>query len=227
MEYEETKEQKIQRISNLLDTETKKVTHSIDNWHNYLDTASKFYKYSFTDQILISAQNPNASLCADYDLWKERFGRNVRQGSKGTPLLYEENGRKKLRYVFDISSTEKFANAREVKVWELKPEYENFIIKNLAEKNGLNYGKSLESIIEERIEMLLNDDGSKYLKNIIGNKENTFLKELDELNINVEFKDIVRNSAKYIIHSRCGLDAEFDDDLFRNTGDFNSNEVIT
>lgn len=104
MDYKETKTQKIKRISNLLNTETKKAADSINNWYNYLNTASKFYKYSFTDQILISSQNPNAELCADYNLWKKNFGRYVQKSEKGIPLLYEENGRKKIRYVLDRKS---------------------------------------------------------------------------------------------------------------------------
>ena len=136
---EETKEQKIKRISDTLNSETKKLTNSISNWHNHLNTVSKFYKYSFTDQILIAAQKPNATLCAEYKMWQNNFNRNVRQGAKGISLLYEENGKKKLRHVFDISSTEKSSKSRDIKVWEPKSDYLSMISKNIAEKNDINF----------------------------------------------------------------------------------------
>ena len=240
MDYKETKTQKIKRISNLLNTETKKATNSIDNWHNYLNTASKFYKYSFTDQILISSQNPNAELCADYNLWKKNFGRYVQKSEKGIPLLYEENGRKKIRYVFDISSTRELENAKEVKVWKLISSQLAAVNKNIAEKNNLdineisdkNFGKifyheqNFADIVKRRIDTILENSGDKYIKNIINHKNGTNLEKFDNSEIEDIFNRIAKYSIRYVAAKRCGFEPNLSDKYFENVTDFNSAELI-
>ena len=239
---EETKEQKIKRISDTLNSETKKLTNSISNWHNHLNTVSKFYKYSFTDQILIAAQNPNAALCAEYKMWQNNFNRNVRQGAKGISLLYEENGKKKLRHVFDISSTKKSSKARDIKVWEPKSDYLSVISKNIAEKNDINFdtiiNKNAENnnstnevnfinVIKARIDTLLNDKSNKYVSDIINHKKGTPLEEFDDSDIEAMFKNIVKYSTRYITVTRCGFDVGFRENYFKDIDKFNSNETIT
>lgn len=239
--YEETKEQKIQRISNLLDTETKKATNSIDNWHNYLNTASKFYKYSFSDQILILSHNPNAELCAGYNLWKNNFGRYVQKGEKGIPLLYEENGRKKIRYVFDISSIRELENTREVKVWKLISSQLAAVNKNIAEKNNLNieeisdknFGKILyheqnfADIIKIRIDGILKNSADKYVENIINYKNGTNLEKFNNSGIEDIFNRIAKYSIRYAVAKRCGFEPNLKDKYFENVNDFNSTELIS
>ena len=115
---------KYQLVSKMADDTLKEISSSAENWVNFLDTASNNYKYSFNEQVLIYAQKPNATACADIETWNKRLRRWVNKGAKGIALISIENGNSVLRHVFDISDTHS-GISQELKLWEVKTSYEN------------------------------------------------------------------------------------------------------
>ena len=187
----ETGDSKISKISTLLETETLNLTKNTDNWQKYLETAAKFYKYTFTDQVLLSVQAPNATQCATFRQWTENIGRGIRQGSKGIPLLEEKDGRKDIKYVFDISATYSSDKSRNVRLWDMNAK------EPIAERLSAAYGYdtySFDVIISQRTDELLKTNAKKYLDELIHKKENSLIEELDELNIEVRFTEIAKES---------------------------------
>ena len=187
----ESKDSKISRISTLLETETLNLTKNISNWQKYLETVAKFYKYTFTDQVLLSAQAPNATQCATFNQWTETVGRGIRQGSKGIPLLEEKDGRKDIKYVFDISATYSSDKSRNVRLWDMNAE------EPIAERLSAAYGydtHSFDVIISQRTDEILKTNMKKYLGELTNKKKNSLLEELDEPNIEVRFTEIAKES---------------------------------
>ena len=99
------------------------LTRYWESWTDYLTTASRLYKYPFADQLMIYAQRPDATACAEYDLWNEKMGRYVRRGSKGIALVDDSGDRPRLRYVFDISDTGTREHSRTPWLWQLEERY--------------------------------------------------------------------------------------------------------
>ena len=212
-------ENKIEKISHLLEESTLKITSSIDNWKAFLKSSTEFYKYSFTDQLLITSQRPNATMCASFNLWTGKLGRRIRQNSKGIPLLSEYNGRKSIRFVFDIADTVEQTNSVKVGVWQMNPNYEDNIVERLATSNNIENAYTLNDIISERTEQLLPQAIESYLPEIMNNKENSLLEELDNLNCKVWFENALRNSVIYATALRCGIEPEIEDEDFRQIGE--------
>lgn len=121
---------KYQLVSEMADDTLKEISSSAENWVNFLDTASNNYKYSFNEQVLIYAQKPNTTACADIETWNKRLRRWVNKGAKGIALISIENGNSVLRHVFDISDTHS-GISQELKLWEVKTSYENGLIETL------------------------------------------------------------------------------------------------
>ena len=126
---------KYQLINEMASETLKEITQNGESWIKFLNTASNNYKYSFNEQVLIYAQKPNATACADIETWNKKLRRWVNKGAKGIALLSMENGRNVLRHVFDISDTHSGIN-KEFKLWEIKPSYENGIIETLENSFG-------------------------------------------------------------------------------------------
>lgn len=104
---------KIQLVSELADQTAREVTQNVDNWKHYLHTASRLYKYSFNDQLLIYAQRPDATACAAMEIWNDKMRRWVKAGAKGIALIHEsESGRPRLEYVFDVADPVQYAAQR-------------------------------------------------------------------------------------------------------------------
>lgn len=220
-------ENKIEKISQLLEESTLNITSSIDNWKAFLKSSTEFYKYSFTDQLLITSQRPNATMCASFNLWTGKLSRRIKQNSKGIPLLSEYNGKKSIRFVFNISDTIEQPNSVKVGVWHMNPNYEDSIVKKLSESNGISNAYTLNDLISERTEQLLPQTIENYLPEIMSNKENSLLEELDGLNCKVWLENALRNSVIYATALRCGIEPEIEDEDFRQIGDFNTINVIT
>ena len=127
---------KIQTYQELSESTIRHFTHDLDAWTGFLETASRMYKYNYADQVLIYAQRPNATACAEYELWNQRMGRFVRRGSKGIALLDNTGDTMQLRYVFDVADTGARERSRPVNLWRINSEKLPLITSNLPENYG-------------------------------------------------------------------------------------------
>ena len=211
---------KYQLVNEMANETLKEITQSGENWVNFLKTASNNYKYSFNEQVLIYAQKPNATACADIETWNNRLKRWVNKGAKGIALISIENGRSVLRHVFDISDTHSGIN-RNLKLWEVKPSYENGLIETLENSFGkLDIKNNLAEAIYSSSVNLVEDNYQDYLVDLREVIENSSLQNLTEDELESYFKGILVNSITYMALNRCGIDPG-------NFFKYNDFEIIT
>ena len=224
----ETQKEKIARISALLENETLKITQSKDSWLKYLETAARLYKYDFKDSIIIAAHKPNASMCADFNLWSDKLHYKIKQGTKGIPLLREVNGSVRPYYVYDISDTERQKNSRVVGLWSIKPEHKRAIEQRFSTTFGaVDDNANLEILINKRVDMLLDANIGAYIDEVEYNAKGSLVEELDRQNLAVRFRAIVEESVKIMVCERAGIDRDIDEDALKYIGDFNTLDVIS
>ena len=172
----------------------------------FLDTAANNYKYSFSDQVLIFAQKPDATACAEIDIWN-KLGRWVNRGTKGIALLVDKSIPYKLRYVFDISDT----NSRggyEVKLWKMEERYDELVIDALENSFGeLDDRRFFANAVIGIAETVVQDNYSDYLEQLSFVRENSLLEELDQFNLDARFRDLLVDSVALQVLSRCGYSA--------------------
>lgn len=220
---------KMQLITELSNNITKEITNTPENWLSFLDTASNNYKYSFNEQILIYAQRPDATVCTDIDTWNKRLHRWIKKGSKGIALITNDNGVQGLRHIFDISDTYDKFN-RNVYVWQVEDDMQNEIIETLENRFGdLENKDNLADSIINSVTNLVEDNFQDYYSDFTSIVNNSYLEELDELNLELYFKNMMKNSISYMVLKRCGIDPKeyFDVEDFRNIVNFNTTEVIS
>lgn len=220
---------KMQLITELSNNVTKEITNTPENWLSFLDTASNNYKYSFNEQILIYAQRPDATVCTDIDTWNKRLHRWIKKGSKGIALITNDNGVQGLRHIFDISDTYDKFN-RNVYVWQVEDNMQNEIIETLENRFGdLENQNNLADSIINSVTNLVEDNFQDYYSDFTSIVNNSYLEELDELNLELYFKNMMKNSISYMVLKRCGIDPKeyFDVEDFRNIVNFNTTEVIS
>ena len=220
---------KYQLLNELANETLKEITQSGESWIRFLNTASSNYKYSFNEQVLIYAQNPNATACADMETWNKRLKRWVNKGAKGIALISIENGRNILKHVFDISDTHSGIN-QELKLWEVKPSYENGLIETLENSFGdLIIKKDLSEAIYSATQNLVEDNLNDYLKELMKVADNSSLKELGEISATGYFISILTNSITYMVMKRCGLDPteKFNSETFSQITNFDTKQVIS
>ena len=197
---------KYQLVNEIVNETLKEITQSGENWTNFLNTASNNYKYSFDEQVLIYAQKPNATACADIETWNNRLKRWVNKGAKGIALISIENGRSVLKHVFDISDTHSGIN-RNLKLWEVIPSYENGLIETLENSFGnLEIKNNLAEAIYSSSINLVEDNYQDYLVDLREVVENSSLQNVSEEELESLFKGILVNSISYMALNRCGID---------------------
>ena len=207
-------------LSELLSTKTKEIVSSPANYTAFLRTAAQNYKYSFREQVLIFAQRPDATACAEIGVWN-RLGRWVNRGSTGIALLQGPNLPYRIRYVFDISDTNNREN-REISLWQMKPEYENEVIHTLQGKFLLDSNHYWGEVVETLSQQLAEEAAGDYLPDLLNNKQDSFLEELDDGSVAKWFKESVSESVRYMVLHRCGYAPELDNDVFGRIQDFNT-----
>ena len=220
---------KYQLVNEMANETLKEITQSGENWVNFLKTASNNYKYSFNEQVLIYAQKPNATACADIETWNNRLKRWVNKGAKGIALISIEDGRSILRHVFDISDTHSGIN-RNLKLWEVKPPYENGLIETLENSFGnLDIKSNLAEAIYSSSVNLVEDNYQDYLVDLRDVIENSSLHNLTEDELESYFKGILANSITYMALNRCGIDPAnfFKYNDFELITKFNTKSVIS
>ena len=220
---------KYQLVNEIANDTLKEITNSSENWIKFLETASNNYKYSFNEQVLIYAQKPNATACADIETWNKRLKRWVNKGAKGIALVSIENGRNVLRHVFDISDTHSGIN-QELKLWEVKPSYENGLIETLENSFGnLEIKDNLAEAIYSSSANLVEDNFQDYLVDLKEVVENSSLYVLNDKELESFFKGLLVNSISYMAMKRCGIEPmeHFNLSDFELIKQFDSKRVVS
>ena len=200
---------------------------SWQEWTAFLSTAARLYKYPFHEQMMIYAQRPDATACAEYDLWNDKMGRYVRRGSKGIALVDDSGDKPRLRYVFDISDTGTREHSRTPWLWQLEEQH----IGSVSAMLERNYGVAGDDLAQQLIDVagkLASEYWDEHQQDFGYIVDGSFLEEYDELNIEVHFKSAATVSIAYALMSRCGLDTEqyFQHEDFMPIFDFNTSATV-
>ena len=203
------------------------LTGSWQEWAGFLTTAARLYKYPFHEQLMIYAQRPDATACAEYDLWNEKMGRYVRRGSKGIALVDDSGDRPRLRYVFDISDTGTREHSRTPWLWQLEERHLDSV-QAMLERTYEVSGDDLAGQLTEAAGKLAEEYWTEHQQDFFYIVDGSFLEEYDEYNIGVQFKAAATVSITYALMSRCGLEPEryFDHEDFMAIFDFNTPSTI-
>ena len=218
---------KAEQYAQMADQVARQLTGSWQEWAGFLTTAARLYKYPFHEQMMIYAQRPDATACAEYDLWNNRMGRYVRRGSKGIALVDDSGDRPRLRYVFDISDTGTREHSRTPWLWTLNEEHTAPVMAML-ERNYDVSGSDLAQQLADVSAKLAEEYWADHRRDILPIVDGSFLEEYDEYNIEVQFKSAATVSITYALMSRCGLEPEqyFSHEDFMPIFDFNTPAVI-
>ena len=203
------------------------MTRYWESWTAYLTTASRLYKYPFADQLMIYAQRPDATACADFDIWNNRMNRYVRRGAKGIALLDESSGFPRLHYVFDVSDTGVRRNSRDPEVWQLGPD----LVQPVSEMLAATYG-----ISGERVSQQLADVAGKLVADYWDNNggdiraivDGSLLMDYDDAEVEMQFKSAAAISVTYTLLERCGFEPAgwFDKDDFQAIYNFSTPDAV-
>ena len=203
------------------------LTRYWESWTDYLTTASRLYKYPFADQLMIYAQRPDATACAEFDIWRNRMNRYVRRGAKGIALLDESSGFPRLHYVFDVSDTGVRRNSRDPEVWQLGPD----LVQPVSEMLNKTYG-----ISGERVSQQLADVAGKLVADYWDNNggdiraivDGSLLMDYDEAGVEMQFKSAAAISVTYTLLERCGFEPAgwFDKDDFQAIYNFSTPDSV-
>ena len=222
---------KLQDIRNLVQEHAVSVSSSPGNWMDYMDTASRLYRYSFSDQLLIHAQRPDATACASLELWNEKMLRWVNRGARGIALFDETWQNTKLRYVFDISDTHMVAGGRSPYLWQMQEHQREEIRTHLAEVYALEEkdAATLQDALMAVVREMVNDNLEEYLDGLEYAVEGTYLEDLDEVTIRSDFRQLATDSVYYLLSRRCGLDPMelLEEEDFMHITDYNRLSVLT
>ena len=204
-----------------------KLTDSWQEWTGFLTTAARLYKYTFQDQMMIYAQRPDATACAEYDLWNDKMGRYVRRGSKGIALVDDTGDRPRLRYVFDISDTGTREHSRTPWLWQLEEQHKGPVSAMLERSYGAS-GDDLPQQIIDVAGKLAGAYWEDHRRDFFHIVDDSFLEEYDDYNIEMQFKAAATVSISYALMSRCSLEPEryFDREDFITISDFNTPATI-
>ena len=203
------------------------LTRYWESWTDYLTTASRLYKYPFADQLMIYAQRPDATACAEFDIWRNRMNRYVRRGSKGIALLDESSGFPRLHYVFDVSDTGVRRNSRDPEVWQLGPD----LVQPVSEMLAATYGISGERASQQLADVagkLVADYWDNNSGDILAIVDGSLLMDYDEAGVEMQFKSAATISVTYTLLERCGFEPAgwFDKDDFQAIYNFSTPDSV-
>ena len=218
---------KAEQYAQMADQVARQLTGSWQEWAGFLTTAARLYKYPFHEQLMIYAQRPDATACAEYDLWNNRMGRYVRRGSKGIALVDDSGDRPRLRYVFDISDTGTREHSRTPWLWTMNEEHTAPVMAMLEGNYGVG-GEELPQQLADVAAGLAEEYWTDHRQDILYIVDGSFLEEYDEENIGMQFKSAAAVSITYALMSRCGLEPEqyFSHEDFMAIFDFNTPATV-
>ena len=203
------------------------LTRYWESWTDYLTTASRLYKYPFADQLMIYAQRPDATACADYDVWNSRMNRYVRRGSKGIALLDESSGFPRLHYVFDVSDTGVRRNSRDPEVWQYNDDLKQPVSEMLAAIYGISGERVSQQLADVAGKLVVDywDNNGGDIRAIV---DGSLLMDYDEAGVEMQFKSAAAMSVTYTLLERCGFEPAgwFDKEDFRATHEFSTPDAV-
>ena len=218
---------KLQTYMQMANEAQRQITGSYRGWTGFLTTAARLYKYPYAEQVMIHAQRPDATACAEYDFWNEKMGRYVRRGSKGIALIDSSGERPRLRYVFDVSDTggREFPKSRYL--WEYREEHADAVSAMLESRYGVDGKGGFPDQLERIASQLAEEYWRDYKRDILAIVDDSFLYGYDEFNVGAAFQSAAAVSIAYSLMSRCGLEADdrFEHEDFLSIFDFNTPEA--
>ena len=218
---------KTQEYLNLAQQTAKELTRYWESWTDYLTTASRLYKYPFADQLMIYAQRPDATACAEFDIWRNRMNRYVRRGSKGIALLDESSGFPRLHYVFDVSDTGVRRNSRDPEVWQFNDDLKQPVSEMLAATYGIS-GERVSQQLADVAGKLVADYWDNNGEDIRAIVDGSLLMDYDDAGVEIQFKSAAAISVTYTLLERCGFEPAgwFDKDDFRAIHEFSTPDSV-
>ena len=203
------------------------LTRYWESWTDYLTTASRLYKYPFADQLMIYAQRPDATACADFDIWNNRMNRYVRRGAKGIALLDESSGFPRLHYVFDVSDTGVRRNSRDPEVWQYNDDLKQPVSEMLAATYGIS-GERVSQQLADVAGKLVADYWDNNGEDIRAIVDGSLLMDYDDAGVEMQFKSAAAISVTYTLLERCGFEPTgwFDKDDFRAIHEFSTSDSV-
>ena len=219
-------------ITDLYAEAVKEVTASPENWMSFLRSACRNFRLPFDEQILIYAQRPEASAVLPMKVWNEKFGRWVKRDSKGIAVFDKDSPKLRLKYYYDVSDTQegRFRRLlRPVPLWEVPEEYQPDVRETLANAFGVDETVTgFAETILEAAKIAAEDNLADYLPDLLSERKNSYLEEVDEYNVEVEARQLLAASTAYMVMVRCGVDTDLylDTEDFRNITDFNTPEMV-
>ena len=203
------------------------LTRYWESWTDYLTTASRLYKYPFADQLMIYAQRPDATACADFDIWNNRMNRYVRRDSKGIALLDESSGYPRLHYVFDVSDTGVRRNSRDPDLWQYNDDLKQPVSDALTAAYGISHERVSQQLADIAGKLVADywDNNSEDIRAIV---DGSFLMDYDSAGLEMQFKSAAAISVTYALLERCGFepDGYFDKDSFQAIYDFSTPDTV-
>ena len=220
---------KLQFYSEFAERTARQITGSYRSWTAFLATAARLYKYPYNEQLMIYAQRPNATACAEYDFWKDRMGRYVQRGSTGIALIDTSGYKPRLRYVFDVADTAPRDAARSFTLWEMCAEHEAAVSAMLTEQYDVPQDGGIIAQFERVADKLALEYWSEQKRDICDIIADSFLSGYDEDNIRMAFKTAASTSITYALMARCGFSPEgyFEPEDFMPVFDFNTPAAVS
>ena len=201
---------KLDTYTKMADSATESLTAQVKDWYRFLIVAGQFYKYNFLDQVMIYTQRPDATACAEFDLWSVRMDRRIKPRSKGIALLYRTSGgRIAVRYVFDVSDTERRReSSRDPKPWTYRPEYKRAVMSHLEKSLGMSGARDLPGQLTALAIQSATDRWNDFKYEIMHSIHDSRLDGLDEDNVSCRFQSAMLVSLAFLLLAQCGFDLD-------------------
>ena len=218
----------LQHYHQLADYMATQITTSFQSWTDFLTTAARLYKYPYHEQLMIYAQRPDATACAEYDLWNKRMGRYIRQGAKGIALIDQSGDAPRLRYVFDVADTGSTERSRSPYLWEYHPEHEQVVSHALEQAYNIRYTGDFPDQLEQISSVKVTEYFLAHQQDILGIVDGSYLEQYHDYDKGVAFLNAAAVSTTYMLLSRCGLaeNAHFGPEDFMPVFDFNTPQTV-
>ena len=219
---------KYQEYRQMADTAERQLTSSYKSWTQFLRTAARLYKYPYNEQVMIHAQRPDATACAEYDFWNKKMGRFVRRGSTGIALIDTSGQKPQLRYVFDVADTGEREHSRPMHLWQFRTEHEDAVAAALERSYDVSGSNGIVDQMESAAAQLARAYWADYKRDILDNIDDSYLDGYDEFNTEVQFRNAAKVSITYMLMSRCGLEPEayMEPEDFMPVFDFNTPAAV-